>query len=159
MHGGASPQAQRLAAVRVQEHEARRMLDIEGNFDPISDPYTEMSLLAGEVVRLKNVLREKVEQLTTLKDVGGDKVATQIDVLMSAYERGLDRCERILTNMARLDLDGKIAALQARVDEQTGAIVSAALTSALNAATLEPDVRELILRAFGQALRTPALKA
>ncbi len=129
------------------------MLDIEGNFDPISDPYTEMSSLAGEVVRLKNVLREKVEELTTLKDVGGDKVATQIDVLMSAYERGLDRCERILTNMARLDLDGKIAALQARVDEETGAIVSTALASALNAVTLDPDARELILRAFGNALR------
>jgi len=159
MHGGASPQAQRLAAVRVQEHEARRMLDIEGNFDPISDPYTEMSLLAGEVVRLKNVLREKVEELTTLKDVGGDKVATQIDVLMSAYERGLDRCERILTNMARLDLDGKIAALQARVDEETGAIVSSALTVALSAVTLEPDQAATILQAFGNALRQPALKA
>jgi hypothetical protein len=129
------------------------MLEIEGNFDPIGDPYTEMSSLAGEVVRLKNVLREKVEQLTTLKDVGGDKVATQIDVLMSAYERGLDRCERILTNMARLDLDGKIAALQSKVDSATADKVSAALAAGLSAIALSPEDHAKVLTIFGNALR------
>jgi hypothetical protein len=140
------------------EREAAGMLGLT-EIDPVVDPYSALSLLGGEVMALKDILREKVEELTTLKDVGGDKVATQIDVLMSAYERGLDRCERILTNMARLDLDGKIAALQARVDEETGAIVSAALTHALQACTLQPEQSAAILQAFGNALRQPALKA
>lgn len=147
-------------AVRI-DRDARGILAIEG-FDSISDPYTELSNLAGEVVKLKDVLRSKVEELTTLKDIGGDKVATQIDVLMSAYERGLDRCERILTNMARLDLDGKIAALQAKVDSETQAVISRALEVALS--SVDPSQRETILRDFGKALRgstdatkTPAL--
>lgn len=150
MHGAKSPQAKRMAAIRITENEATKILAIEG-FDSISDPYTELSSLAGEVVKLKDVLRAKVEELTTLKDIGGDKVATQIDVLMSAYERGLDRCERILTNMARLDLDGKIAALQAKVDSETQAVISRALEVALS--SVDPSQRETILRDFGNALR------
>lgn len=157
-HGGSTKNGNKHGNVALVESEARRMLGIEG-IESISDPYTELANLAAEVVTLKNILREKVEELTTLKDVGGDKVATQIDVLMSAYERGLDRCERILTNMARLDLDGKIAALQARVDANTAELVSSALTAALSSAAIEPDAMATILQHFGNALRQPALKA
>lgn len=152
MHGGKAPQVARLAAIRVQESEARQMLGVEG-FEPISDPYSELASLAGEIVKLKNVLRNKVEELTTLKDVGGDKVATQIDVLMSAYERGLDRCERILTNMSRLNLDAKIAELNSAVSEAAASQIRSALDGALNVLQLLPEDRERVLRQFGLLLR------
>ena len=133
------------------DREARAMLGIEG-FDAITDPYTELSELAGEIVKLKDVLREKVEELTSLKDVGDETVATQIDVIFQAYERSIDRCERILMGMARLDLEDRIARLHARINDDTAAQIVSAMTAALGDVDIPDAAREAIILGFGTRL-------
>lgn len=154
-HGGSSPTHVKAAHVQMVEAEARKLLDIEGNRQLLSDPYTELASLMSEVLSLKNVLRERVEELTTLKDIGGEKVATQIDVIMSAYERALDRAERLLLGVSRLALDDKIAALNARVDSATADLVSHALSQALVPLALDQTQHADVLRLFGEMLRQP----
>lgn len=151
-HGGHAPQVRKAAEGRVLDREARRLLGIEG-YEPITDPFTQLSEIAGELVKLKDILRGKVEELTTLKDIGGDKVATQIDVVFSAYERALDRCERMLMGMARLDLESRIARLHSRINDNAAAQIVGSLTSALDAADVKEPMRGVILREFGHRLQ------
>src|SRR5665213_2372282 len=79
-HGGSTYAGNKHGQSALLAAEANRLLGIEG-FDPITDPYTQLSELAGEVVKLKDVLRDKVEELNSLRDVGDENVATQIDVV------------------------------------------------------------------------------
>jgi hypothetical protein len=124
-------------------------------YEPIVDPYTELANLAGEILQVKGFFRERVEALEQLKDEGSEGVATQIDVLVSAYERAMDRSEKILTNMSRLDLDARIAALHAKIDDATAEVVSRALDKALSKTELSPAERADVLTTFGRALREP----
>ncbi len=152
VHGGHAPQVRKAAEGRVLDQEARKLLKIEG-YEPITDPYTQLSDIAGELVKLKDIMRAKVEELTTLKDVGGEKVATQIDVVFSAYERSLDRCERMLMGMARLDLEDRIARLHARIDDDAAKTIIAALVGALDAAEIQGSARDVIISGFGSRLQ------
>jgi len=150
-HGGSTESHNKAARVEILDRDARKLLAIEG-FEPIVDPFTELSELAGEVKKLKNVLRDKVEELTNLKDVGGKNVATQIDVLFQAYERSIDRCERILMGMARLDLEDRIARLHARIDSDTADQIVSAMTASLEGVDISDAVREAIILDFGTRL-------
>ena len=133
--------------------EVRKLINVE-DARPVVNPYLELQELAGEILYIKDVFREKVNELVSLKDIGGDRVATQIDVIVSAYERGVDRAEHILTNMARLNLQEQIALLQAKVDSATTTIVSNALEGALTPLALTAEEKESVLRQFGSCSRT-----
>jgi hypothetical protein len=150
-HGGNTLTHNKNAAAEMIDREARAMLGIEG-FEPITDPYTELSELAGEIVKLKDVLRDKVEELTNLKDVGDENVATQIDVLFQAYERSIDRCERILMGMARLDLEDRIARLHTRINSDMAAQIIGSMNAALDAAVVPDALREVVIREFSNRL-------
>ena len=152
VHGGHAPQVRKAAEGRVLDRDARKLLQIEG-YEPITDPFSQLSDIAGELVKLKDIMREKVEELTTLKDVGGDKVATQIDVVFSAYERALDRCERMLMGMARLDLEDRIARLHSRIDDAAAKTIIAAMVGALDAAEIQGTPRDVIMNEFASRLQ------
>lgn len=138
------------------EADARKLLDVQGNYEAVTDPYTALSQIAGELLRVKTVLGERVEDLSSLKDQGTDKYATQLDVIMSAYERFLGHSAKLLTDMSRLDLDAKIAKLTAAIDAETASIVESALAGALDASSLPADERMSVLVMFGQLLRDPS---
>ena len=153
-HGGNAPQVIAATARRNLEREANRLLSVEG-FAPITDPYTALADLAGEVVKLKDVLLEKVEELTDLRStlVSDKSVVEQIDVVFAAYERSLDRCERILSGMARLDLEDRIAKLHALIDLDTANQIITAMGNALDAAEITGTAREVTMRVFSSELR------
>lgn len=152
LHGGSTPTHSKGAAVEILNREANKLLGIEG-YAPVTDPYTALSDLAGEVVKLKDVLRQKVEELTTLRSYGGEAAGEQIDIHMQAYERALDRAEKILSGMARLDLEGRIARLHARINDDTTALIMKAMNDALDAVDMTGNVREVVLSVLGARLR------
>lgn len=153
-HGGNAPQVIAAAKGRILDSEARRLLNLEG-FEPIHDPYTALAELAGETVKLKDILLAKVEELTNLKTtLFTEKGATeQIDVVFSAYERALDRCEKILSGMARLDLEDRIARLHTRINTDAVNKILVAMDEALDAARITGNAREVIAFEFGSRLR------
>ena len=153
-HGGSTPNGSKYGRAIILDREIRKLLAVEG-YEPITDPYTALSNLAGEVVKLKDVLLGKVEELTDLRTtlLSEKAVAEQIDVVFAAYERALDRCERVLSNMARLDLEDRIAKLHARINNDAAVKIISALNGALDSANVEEPLRGVIQREFGLRLR------
>lgn len=109
--------------LRVAEQGARIQLGREG-LVPISNPIKELQGLAAEVVNLKRILGDQVERLQDW-DYSDRDGKREVQAVLLAYERALDRSDRILTNMARLNLDEKALAL----DEQNANLLFQILTA------------------------------
>lgn len=104
---------------------------------PIDDPLRALQQLAGEVLAWKNALVARVD----LTDLDGPTV-----VLM---ERALDRCNTVLSTIARLNIDERLAA----VDEATAVMVVRALEAGLAAAGLAGTAAEIARQATRAHLR------
>jgi hypothetical protein len=154
LHGGSTARQTAGAERRQVEDGARRILADLGAATPIDNPLVELQQLAGEVVTLKNALRGMVEKLTSIQATGDSSDTIRAEIVV--YERALDRCTRVLVDMARLNLDERLAAI---TEHQADAIV-VVLTAGLAAAGIvrgsEQDrrARAAIAQAF-RALPRP----
>jgi len=115
-HGGAAGQVKRKAAVRVAEAKARTILDGD-RVTPVTDPLTALSELAGEVMAFKVYLSERAGELAGAADPEEERAT------LGAYERALDRCGRILVDMARLNLDERLVKVSQAQAQILGALV------------------------------------
>ena len=153
-HGGEAKQIVAAAERRVVEQRLNAEIQtmLGGPIEPISDPYTKMAEVAGKISRTLDFLQEKVEALDDLRSYGGQQ-GEQIDVVFAAFERALDRTERTLVNMSRLDLDAKIAKLHSRNNDDAAKTIIAALVGALDEAEIKGPVRDVIVNGFGNRLQ------
>lgn len=138
-HGGGSPKVQRAAARRVAEAEALAEL-AKMKIRPVTDPLTELSMLAGEAKAWKELLRSRVAELETLGYSGaaGEQIRAQVQL----YAAALDRLEHVLVAIARLNLDERLV----KIDEQRAELIAEAIHSMLAELGLSKD----------QAARAPA---
>jgi hypothetical protein len=154
MHGGRAPQVMAAARTRVVEAEAVRQIRAEG-YEAIVNPVDELLSLGAEVTALKNELRARVAALADLEWVTTSKLGVEdVRALVSAYERALDRCERTLTNMLRLDLEAR----QARIAEREALLIVRLIEGSLE--TIGASVHaESFRKAFAEQLRLHAASA
>jgi hypothetical protein len=151
MHGGRAPQVIAAARTRVVEAQAVRQLQADG-YEPSVNPVEELLTLAAEVTALKDVLRGRVAALSDPEWVTTSKLAVEdVRAVVSAYERALDRCERTLTNMLRLDLEARRLHLAERDAEAVWRAVQAGL-AAIDAG----DQAQTFRAAFADELREAA---
>lgn len=150
-HGGNTDSAKKNAQRQMVEDEVRQQLGLE-DWVPITDPYSALADHAGKGAAIEEILRLKVEELSSLKQYGGD-LGDRISVIFEAWERAYARLSSNLQAMARLDLEDRIARVQSRVDERTSELVSGALAGALNAGNVSAEDRDAIMREFGNLLR------
>jgi len=132
-HGGAAGQVKRRAAERVAVAKARTILDghrvtpvtiLDGHrVTPVTDPLTALMEVAGEVVAFKVYLSERAGELASSADSDEERAT------LGAYERALDRCGRILVDMAKLNLDERITRLAEGQAQMLGAVVLSVLSS------------------------------
>ncbi len=122
MHGGAAGQVKRKAAVRVAEAKARTILDGH-RVTPVTDPLTALMEVAGEVVAFKDYLSERAGELASSADSDEERAT------LGAYERALDRCGRILVDMAKLNLDERMTRMAEGQAQMLGAVVLRVLAS------------------------------
>lgn len=125
-HGGASPTVKAKARRQQVEGELR---ELAGKLaaPAVDNPLEALSMLAGEVTAWKDFLAEKLLALSTLRYTG--EHAEQIRGEVVLYERALDRTVSVLTSIARLNVDERLAA----IGERQAAMLEGALDAALDA--------------------------
>jgi hypothetical protein len=122
-HGGSAPQVKAKAAERITEQQIRREL-ARLDVAPVDDYLGQMALIAGQVIAWKDALAEKVNALSSLR-YEGTGAGEQLRAEVALWERALDRCERFLTAMARMNIEERMT----RVTEKQAAMVQDALTA------------------------------
>lgn len=131
-HGGASPQAKAAAERRIAETELTEQtqrvlaaLDVE----PVDNPLTALSELAGQVVAFKDALADRVNTLERIRFTD-DKGAEQLRAEVALYERAMDRCINVLSTIGRLKIDERLAAISERQADVVISAIEAALAFA-----------------------------
>jgi hypothetical protein len=117
---------------RAVEAQALAYLEQYG-WEPVTNPVEALSLLGGETDALRQYLASRVAEmaeadLSTVTKLG----AEQISAVFAAYERALDRCGRILSDMAKLNIEDRMVRI--------GEVQTAALLTALDRALSDPSV-------------------
>lgn len=132
LHGGSTPRQASGAHAQAVENEARKTLG-RLNVVPVSDPLTELSKLAGQVLAWKDLIGEQVSTLTSVGYEGmtGEQVRGAVQV----FERAMDRCASVLTAMAKLNIDDRLAV----VSEQQASMVADALAAVMGEMGLSHD--------------------
>jgi hypothetical protein len=88
------------------------------NLPPVDDPLSLLASLAAEVVAWKDAMAGQVNALTSLRyEAEGD--GEQLRAEVALWERALDRCERVLVSMARLNIDERLA----KISEERAALI------------------------------------
>lgn len=180
LHGGASPAAKVAAKTRQLERDAeavlRRQRWADGDETPILDPLTELAQLAGEAIAFKDFLRAQVHELDgAITQEWSDKavkmmtadglreyavVKEDLRAVVTAYERAQARCAKILADIVKLDLAGRLLEL----NTARAAGIASAVREGLARVDMPAELRAGAQAAIAEALagmsqtRTPAPK-
>lgn len=148
-HGGAARQVKAKAAERVVAEEARTAFGrLADHSMPVTDPLTELTKLAGDVVAWKDFLAGRIETLENLRfeDAKGSE---QIRGELVLFGQALDRCNTVLATVAKLNIDDRLV----RISERQAEAVIAAIDAALDAADVPRERRADAKRAAASHLR------
>lgn len=130
-HGGATKAARKAGERRVTEQEverrARQLLASKGA-SPVENPLRALSQAAGEVLAFKDALGDMVNNLEEIRYKGGAGEQIRAEVVL--YERALDRAGTFLANIARLNIDERLAAIDEKQAEAVVRAIEAALAYA-----------------------------
>lgn len=127
MHGGASPQAKTAAVRRQVEGEARALL-AELGVTPVDDPLAALLRLGGQVLAWQEATAALVNQLDHIRYQGGS--GEQLRAEVQLYERAMDRAASVLSAIARLRIDERLAEVTQRQAEAVIGAIEAGLTAA-----------------------------
>lgn len=169
MHGGNAKQVREKAENRTVEARLESLAaDLVGK--PVANPLTELSRLAGRARAWMEMLEERVQALLDEQDgapradsdAGDDdetpargiryphRAGEQIRAEVQLYERAMSQLGTLLTSIARLDIDTRLA----KITERQADAVIAALEAGLTAAgIIDAGVRSRAKAAAARELR------
>lgn len=144
-HGGAAPQVKAAAEQRdlAQKADAAITQLWPGlrNVDPVKDPVDSMARLAASLEQFLDVVGGKVNDLSHY--AAGDSMS-QLRGELVLWERTASMLGRLLDSMARLG----IAERHVELEQERAQLVTAAFLAAVQAVSLLPADRDLMLRTF-----------
>lgn len=110
-HGGRTPVAKRAAEVRVVEQQVRKQIG-RLQSQPVTNPLLALQELAGKAQAWMDVCEDHVAKLEKLRygTEGGEQIRGEVQL----FERAIDQCRKVLVDIARLNIDERLA----RIDEQ-----------------------------------------
>lgn len=127
LHGGSTPNHEKAGQQQLLELEARTAFGrLSDHSNPVTDPLSALSALAGHVTAWMEFLAGRISALEQLA-WEGEFTGEQIKGEIVLFERSMDRCSHVLTAMARLNIDQRLA----KVSERQVEIVTAAITASL----------------------------
>jgi|HubBroStandDraft_5_1064220.scaffolds.fasta_scaffold76976_3 hypothetical protein len=136
-HGGSTPSGRKSALEQQARLELARL-----NLPPVEDPLTQLAAVTAEVLAWKDAWAAKVNDLTSVR-YEGTGAGEQLRAEIAVWERALDRCERFLVAMARLNIDERLAA----ISEAQAAAVIEAIGVACDAVRMPPEQRRIAISA------------
>lgn len=140
---GVTQQGKRANKVRLAEEEAAQFLsDVE--IKPIGHPLDELAVLAAEMLASKDHYANLLSQVENLRYTDS-KGAEQLRSEVGMYERGLDRAERVLSTLVKLEFEEKRLALEERRAHMVTVFINGVLNQ-LGRQLEEPEVRQAIER-------------
>lgn len=145
-HGGKAPQNLAAAETRKTEEKIRKVLG-ELVSTPVANPLAELQALAGEAKAWKELCAEHVANLEKMRygTEGGEAIRGEIIL----FERAIDRCAKILTDIAKLNIDERLA----KVSEMQLDLVARALTSWMAEAGMNAEQQVEARRGVARHLR------
>lgn len=149
LHGGNTPTQAAAALRQVAMGEAREAVRKLG-FSPVGDPLTALQGVAGELVAVKDWLRGEAERLERIRYEGGS--GEQIRGELLAYQAALRDTVNVLTALAKLNIDERLATITEKQAERVIKAVNAALDEAGVGGEVAAGARKAaarVLRAVG----------
>lgn len=138
-----------IAAAKLEDA-AQRLL-YKHDAAAVTNPLEALQLLAGRALALEQVIGEKVNELRSLRyetEGGGEQIRGELQVL----ERAMDRCGRMLTDIAKLGIEDKLAGIRQRTLD----MLERALDAALEASGAPLDGKAKAREAFKRNLKVVA---
>ena len=138
-----------IAAAKLEDA-AQRLL-YKHDAAPVTNPLEALQALAGRALALEQVIGEKVNELRSLRyetEGGGEQIRGELQVL----ERAMDRCGRMLTDIAKLGIEDKLAGIRQRTLD----MLERALDAALEASGAPLDGKAKAREAFKRQLKIVA---
>lgn len=150
-HLGNAPTVAKAAERERLEDRARAEL-ARLDVTPVDNPLEELQKLAGRVLAWEEVIGGLVNGLSGIRyesEHGGEQLRAEVALL----ERAMDRCERVLVAMARLNIDERLV----RVTERQGSLLVEAVKGALDDLGIDRS-GEAVRRAVARRLRLVAAR-
>lgn len=117
---------------------------------PVTDAISELRKVAGQIVAWKDFCLQILAGLPADRwRYSAGKAGEQLRAELLLLERALDRAERCLVSLAKLDLDGRAMAL----DEKIVNLCERALLAGLQASDASVEGRDNALRAMRRELK------
>jgi hypothetical protein len=150
-HGGQLPRVRAKAEANLLEKRAAAeiaALDV----DPVGDPLHQLSVLAAQVLAWRDSMAGQVNNLTSLRyeSFGEGSSGEQLRAEVALWERALDRCERVLVAMARLNIDERLA----KISEQQAVLIEQALKAGLADLGLDLETQDRAAKSVARHLRS-----
>lgn len=149
-HGGSSPSGRQSAAERRIEDQAQKLL-YQHDATPVTDHLAALQRLAGRALALEEAIGTMVNDLHSLRydtEQGGEQLRAEVAVL----ERAMDRAGRLLVDIAKLNIEERMA----KVTEMQVQIVGDALAAALREMGLSAEQQREARRGVARHLRIVA---
>lgn len=155
MHGGASKQAKTKAKERLLEREvlstAARLAGA-GKAPTIDNALEALAKLAGEILSVKDLFRERLADLDGNSWRYSGQGAEQLRAEVALYERAMDRSVSVLGTISRLKIDERLARIQ---EEQGQAVVTvlSRVAARMGLDLDDPVIRAMVLEEIERAER------
>jgi hypothetical protein len=144
-HAGAT----RTGRVAALNERAERFL-YQADAPPVTDPLSALQRLAGRAAAWEDIIGEKVNELHSLRysTEGGEQLRAEIAVM----ERAMDRLGKLLVDIAKLNIEGRLATVR----EATAQMLEQALAAALASSGCDLDGQQRAQEAFRRNLKVVA---
>ncbi|GAA2946137.1 MULTISPECIES: hypothetical protein [Streptomyces] len=150
LHGGSTgTQTVRAERVRVEAETKAVLADL--GVAPVGDPLRALLDLAGQTLAWQQATAALVNRLDGVRYAGMNG-SEQLRAEVGLYERAMDRASSVLSAIARLNIEDRVA----RISEHQADVVTAAVVAGLTAAGLTGDQLITAQRAAAQHLREHA---
>lgn len=144
-HAGAT----RTGRIAALNERAERLL-YQRDAEPVTDPLSALQRLAGRAAAWEDIIGEKVNELHSLRysTEGGEQLRAEIAVM----ERAMDRLGTLLVQIAKLNIEERLAGIR----KQTADMLERALDAALESSGADLDGKQKAREAFKRNLKVVA---